>query len=161
MEAGGAILTALKGIPLAYNKDMQEDKEAVFDAIDTAKICLELFSSMLGTMTVRTDRLRQAASGGFINATDCADYLVKKGLPFRDAYRVSGRLVAYCIEHKTDFESLPLDVYREFSPLFDEGIYDAVNLDNCVNRRTVYGGPSHDSVMRQIALVREAVSRIE
>ncbi len=156
-----AILTALKGIPLAYNKDMQEDKEAAFDAIDTAKLCIELFTAMIGSMTVRTARLREAASGGFINATDCADYLVKKGLPFRDAYRVSGHLVAYCIEHKTDFESLPLDVYREFSPLFDEGIYDAVNLDNCANRRTVYGGPSHDSVMRQIALVREAVSRIE
>jgi argininosuccinate lyase len=136
---------------------MQEDKEAVFDAIDTAKLCIELFTAMIGSMTVKTARLREAASGGFINATDCADYLVKKGLPFRDAYRVSGRLVAYCIENKTDFESLPLDVYRNFSPLFDEGIYDAVNLDNCVNRRTVYGGPSHDSVMRQIALVRSKI----
>ncbi|MBO6053877.1 MAG: argininosuccinate lyase [Clostridia bacterium] len=156
-----AILTALKGIPLAYNKDMQEDKEAVFDAIDHTKLCVELFTAMIASMTVKTDRLREAASGGFINATDCADYLVKKGLPFRDAYRVSGRLVAYCIAHKTDFESLPLDVYREFSPLFDEGIYDAVNLDNCVNRRTVYGGPSHESVRRQIALVRDAAARIE
>ena len=116
---------------------------------------------MIASMTVRTARLREAASGGFINATDCADYLVKKGLPFRDAYRVSGRLVAYCIDHKTDFESLPLDTYREFSDLFDEEIYDAVNLDNCVNRRTVYGGPSKDSVLRQIALVRDAASKIE
>ncbi len=153
-----AILTVLKGIPLAYNKDMQEDKEAAFDAVDTAKICIELFAAMIGTMTVRRERLRQAASGGFINATDCADYLVKKGLPFRDAYRVSGRLVAYCIEHKTDFESLPLETYREFSPLFDSDVYDAVDLDNCVNRRTVRGGPSAGSVKNQIALVRAYLS---
>ena len=153
-----AILTVLKGIPLAYNKDMQEDKEAAFDAIDTAKLCIELFAAMIGTMTVRRERLRQAASGGFINATDCADYLVKKGLPFRDAYRVSGRLVAYCIEHGATLETLPLDTYREFSPLFDEDVYDAVDLDNCVNRRTVYGGPSAESVKRQIGLVRRAVS---
>ena len=153
-----AILTVLKGIPLAYNKDMQEDKEAAFDAIDTAKLCIELFAAMIGTMTVRRERLRQAASGGFINATDCADYLVKKGLPFRDAYRVSGRLVAYCIEHGATLETLPLDTYREFSPLFDEDVYDAVDLDNCVNRRTVYGGPSAESVRRQIGLVRRAVS---
>jgi len=153
-----AILTVLKGIPLAYNKDMQEDKEAAFDAIDTAKLCIELFAAMIGTMTVRRERLRQAASGGFINATDCADYLVKKGLPFRDAYRVSGRLVAYCIEHGATLETLPLDTYREFSPLFGEDVYDAVDLDNCVNRRTVYGGPSAESVKRQIGLVRRAVS---
>ncbi len=153
-----AILTVLKGIPLAYNKDMQEDKEAAFDAIDTAKLCIELFAAMIGTMTVRRERLRQAASGGFINATDCADYLVKKGLPFRDAYRVSGRLVTYCIEHGATLETLPLDTYREFSPLFGEDVYDAVDLDNCVNRRTVYGGPSAESVKRQIGLVRRAVS---
>ncbi len=146
-------LTMMKGIPLAYNKDMQEDKEAVFDAIDTAKLCIELFTSMISTMTVRKPKLRQAASGGFINATDCADYLVKKGLPFRDAYKVSGRLVAYCIEHNTDFESLPLETYREFSPLFDEGVYEAVNLDNCVNTRLVYGGPSVKSVMHQIEII--------
>ncbi len=146
-------LTMMKGIPLAYNKDMQEDKEAVFDAIDTAKLCIELFTSMISTMTVRKAKLRQAASGGFINATDCADYLVKKGLPFRDAYKVSGRLVAYCIEHNTDFEKLPLETYQEFSPLFDEGVYDAVNLDNCVNTRLVYGGPSVQSVLHQIGII--------
>ena len=153
-----AILTVLKGIPLAYNKDMQEDKEAAFDAIDTAKLCIELFASMIGTMTVKRERLRQAASGGFINATDCADYLVKKGLPFRDAYRVSGRLVAYCIGHGETLESLPLETYLQFSPLFGEDVYDAVDLDNCVNRRTVYGGPSLESVRRQIALVRKAAA---
>ncbi|MGN1346573.1 MAG: argininosuccinate lyase, partial [Eubacteriales bacterium] len=143
-----------KGIPLAYNKDMQEDKEAVFDAIDNAKLCVELFTAMLATMTVKKERLRQAASGGFINATDCADYLVKKGLPFRDAYRVSGRLVAYCIEHASDLESLPLETYRTFSPLFDEDIYEAVNLENCVNGRKVYGGPSKESVLHQIELLK-------
>jgi len=143
----------MKGIPLAYNKDMQEDKEAIFDAVDNAKLCLELFASMLDTLTVKRDNLRRAASGGFINATDCADYLAQKGLPFRDAYRVSGRLVAYCIENKTDLESLSLDTYKEFSPMFENDVYEAVNLDNCVNRRTVYGGPSKESVERQIKIV--------
>lgn len=151
-------LTMMKGIPLAYNKDMQEDKEAVFDAIDNAKICIELFTAMISSMTVKKDKLRKAASGGFINATDCADYLVKRGLPFRDAYRVSGRLVAYCIEHETDFESLPLETYKSFSELFDDGIYEAVNLENCVNGRKVYGGPSAESVMRQIAFVKNKIT---
>ncbi len=152
-------LTMLKGLPLAYNKDMQEDKEAAFDAIDNAKLCIELFTSMIATMTVKKEKLRQAASGGFINATDCADYLVKKGLPFRDAYRVSGRLVAYCIENKTDLESLTLDTYKTFSPLFDEGVYEAVNLENCVNERKVYGGPSKESVLRQICLVKKYIEK--
>ena len=153
-----AILCVLKGIPLAYIKDMQEDKEAVFDALDNTKLCVELFTAMIATMKVRTARLREAASGGFINATDCADYLVKKGMPFRDAYRVSGRLVAYCIENHTDFESLPLEVYRTYSELFEKDVYDAVNLDACVNRRTVYGGPSHESVLRQIENVRKTLA---
>ncbi|MBR5252652.1 MAG: argininosuccinate lyase [Clostridia bacterium] len=152
------VLTMMKGIPLAYNKDMQEDKEAIFDAIDNAKLCLELFASMLDTLTVKRENLRRAASGGFINATDCADYLAQKGLPFRDAYRVSGRLVAYCIENKTDLESLPLDTYKEFSPMFENDVYDAVNLDNCVNRRTVYGGPSKESVERQIGIVNAYIA---
>ena len=151
------VLTMMKGIPLAYNKDMQEDKEAIFDAVDNAKLCLELFASMLDTLTVKRESLRRAASGGFINATDCADYLAQKGLPFRDAYRVSGRLVAYCIENKTDLESLPLETYKEFSPMFENDVYDAVNLDNCVNRRTVYGGPSKESVERQICIVNKYI----
>ncbi len=153
------VLTMMKGIPLAYNKDMQEDKEAAFDAIDNAKLCIELFTSMIATMTVKTEKLRRAASGGFINATDCADYLVKKGLPFRDAYRVSGKLVVYCIEHQTDLESLSLETYAEFSPLFDEGIYGAVNLENCVNERKVYGGPSKESVLRQIGIVKNYIGK--
>ena len=147
------LLTMMKGLPLAYNKDMQEDKEAIFDAIDNAKLCIELFTAMLATCTVRTEKLRKAASGGFINATDCADYLTKKGMPFRDAYKVSGKLVAYCIAHACDFESLPLSVYKEFSPLFDEDVYKAVNLENCVNERRVYGGPSVESTLRQISLI--------
>ncbi len=147
------LLTMMKGLPLAYNKDMQEDKEAIFDAIDNAKLCIELFTAMLATCTVRTEKLRKAASGGFINATDCADYLTKRGMPFRDAYKVSGKLVAYCIAHECDFESLPLSVYKEFSPLFDEDVYKAVNLENCVNERRVYGGPSVESTLRQISLI--------
>ena len=149
------VLTMMKGLPLAYNKDMQEDKEAVFDSVDNAKICLELFTAMISTMNIKTEKLREAASYGFINATDCADYLVSKGLPFRDAYRVSGKLVANCIENKTDLESLPLDKYKEFSPLFENDVYEAVNLDNCVNRRTVYGGPAEASVKHQIALAKK------
>ena len=152
------VLTMMKGIPLAYNKDMQEDKEAVFDAIDNAKLCIELFTSMIATMTVKADKLRRAASGGFINATDCADYLVKKGLPFRDAYKVSGRLVAYCIEHGTTLEELSLDEYKALHPLFEDDVYTAVSLDTCVNTRTVYGGPSKKSTEHQIALVKEYVS---
>ena len=151
------LLTVMKGIPLAYNKDMQEDKEAVFDAVDNCKICLELFSSMLSTMTVNTEALRSTASKGFINATDCADYLTGKGIPFRDAYKISGRLVSYCIDNDTTLEDLSLDEYRKFSPAFDSDVYDAVNLDNCVNRRTVYGGPSRDSVNNQIEYVKSFI----
>ena len=151
------LLTMMKGLPLAYNKDMQEDKEAIFDAVDNAKIGIELFTSMLETAAVRADRLRKAASGGFINATDCADYLVKKGMPFRDAYKISGRLVAYCIEAGTDFESLPLETYKTYSPLFAEDVYEAVNLENCVDGRLAYGGPSETSVRHQIALVKNAI----
>ena len=148
-----SLLTVMKGIPLAYNKDMQEDKEPFFDARDTLQKSLPVFTAMLRTCTVRTEKLRKAASGGFINATDCADYLTKRGMPFRDAYKVSGKLVAYCIAHECDFESLPLSVYKEFSPLFDEDVYKAVNLENCVNERRVYGGPSVESTLRQISLI--------
>ena len=154
-----ALLTTLKGLPLAYNKDMQEDKEAVFDAIDQAKLCLKLFAPMLETATVRNEVMKNAASRGFINATDCADYLVKKGLPFRSAYQIVGKLVAYCIETENTLEGLSLDEYKQLSPLFDEDIYPAISLETCVAERKAYGGPSEDSVRHQIALMRAFIEK--
>ena len=150
-----AMLTALKGLPLAYNKDMQEDKEAVFDAVDTVKMCLRVMAPMLATMTVRADKMLHAAQTGFLNATDLADYLVTKGLPFRSAYKVSGQLVAYCIAHDTVLEKLPLETFRTFSDLFDDGVYAAIDLKNCVTRRVSYGGTSVPSVEAQIAWVTQ------
>ena len=147
------LLTMMKSLPLAYNKDMQEDKEAIFDAIDNTLISIEVFTSMFATMTVRADRLRKAAAKGFINATDCADYLVKKGMPFRDAYKVSGTLVRYCVDNDKTLEDLTLDEYRAVCDLFDDGVYEAINLENCVNGRKVHGGPAKESVLYQIGLV--------
>ena len=144
------LLTMLKGLPLAYNKDMQEDKEAVFDAVDTVKMCLDVFEGMVSTMTVLTDRMREAAGKGFINATDLADYLVKKGLPFRDAYKISGGIVRECMAKGTVLEEFPLDAYRSFSPLFDEDVYEAIDLAACVERRISKGGPSEASVWQQL-----------
>ncbi len=155
------LLTMMKNLPLAYNKDMQEDKEAIFDAVDNAKICLELFTKMLATATVRPEKMLEAAKKGFMNATDCADYLVRKGMAFRDAYKITGRLVAYCIEKNYIFETLPLEVYQSFSPLFAEDVYDAVDLIHCVNERKVYGGPSEESVCRQIAGIRSFLQERE
>lgn len=149
------ILTVMKGIPLAYNKDMQEDKDCIFDAVDTVKACLTAFIPMLETMTVKTDNMRKAAAGGFINATDCADYLVSKGIPFRDAYKITGSLVALCIEKNTTLEELPIDEYKKLSDKFDEGVYDAVNLDRCVNCRTSEGGPAPENVHRESARIKE------
>lgn len=151
------LLTALKGLPLAYNKDMQEDKEGVFDACDTVKMCLKVFTPMIDTMTALEENMKKAAGGGFINATDLADYLVKKGMPFRTAYKISGRLVALCMSKKTILEDLPLEEYRQFSELFDEGLYDAVNLENCVKRRISEGGTSVASVEKQLEFVREKI----
>ena len=147
------LLTMMKSLPLAYNKDMQEDKEAIFDAIDNTLISIEVFTSMFATMTVRADRLRKAAAKGFINATDCADYLVKKGMPFRDAYKVSGTLVRYCVDNDKTLEDLTLDEYKAVCDLFDYGVYEAINLENCVNGRKVHGGPAKESVLYQIGLV--------
>lgn len=138
---------------LALN--MQEDKEAVFDAVDTVKMCLRVMAPMLATMTVRADKMLHAAQTGFLNATDLADYLVTKGLPFRSAYKVSGQLVAYCIAHNTVLEKLPLETFRTFSDLFDDGVYDAIDLTNCVTRRVSYGGTSVPSVEAQIAWVAQ------
>ena len=149
------LLSMLKGLPLAYNKDMQEDKEAVFDSVDNVKLCLKTFIPMLETMRVNKDKMRAAAAGGFINATDCADYLVKKGMPFRDAYKISGRLVAECIDKGLTLETLPLESYRELSGLFSEDIYDAISLETCVKERSSCGGPSPESVIRQIEITRE------
>ena len=149
------LLVMMKGIPLAYNKDMQEDKEAVFDAVDTVKMCLRVMAPMLATMTVRADKMLHAAQTGFLNATDLADYLVTKGLPFRSAYKISGELVAYCIAHSTVLEKLPLETFQTFSDLFDDGVYAAIDLKNCVTRRVSYGGTSVPSVEAQIAWVAQ------
>ena len=150
-----ATLTMLKGLPLAYNKDMQEDKESIFDACDTVKMCLKVFAPMIETMTVCADNMKKAASEGFINATDLADYLVKKGLPFRSAYKISGSLVAYCIENKTILEDLPLEKYKEYSELFDSDVYEEIDLTTCVNKRISVGGTSVESVEMQIKFVKE------
>lgn len=152
------LLTIMKGIALAYNKDMQEDKEAIFDAFETVKMCLTAFTPMIDTMTVLTDNMRKAAAGGFINATDCADYLVKKGLPFRDAYKATGTLVARCIELKTDLEQLPLDEYKAVCDIFDDGVYEAISLEKCVNGRKAFGGPAKENVLASIKRVREKIN---
>ena len=148
------LLTVMKGLPLAYNKDMQEDKECVFDAIDTVELCVPVFAAMLDTLTVLPRNMRNAASGGFINATDCADYLVKKGMPFREAYMIVGRLVNMCIKSGETLDTLPLKDFRSISNLFDADVYQALELKTCVNGRTVYGGPAADSVKQQIANIK-------
>ncbi len=145
------ILSMLKGLPLAYNKDMQEDKEAVFDAVDNVKLCVKTFIPMLSTMKVLKDNMRNAAAKGFINATDCADYLVKKGMPFRDAYKITGTLVAHCIDKGVTLETLPMEDYKAMTDLFDEGVYDAISLETCVRERKSEGGPSPEAVKIQIA----------
>ena len=148
------LLVMMKGLPLAYNKDMQEDKEAVFDAIDTVKACLEVLTPMMATMTVLPDNMRAAARKGFLNATDCADYLTKKGLPFRDAYRAVGELVAICIETGHVLDDLPLDQYQAVCPLFEADVYQAIDLKTCVGERKSLGGPAPDEVRRQIQKIR-------
>lgn len=151
------LLTMLKGLPLAYNKDMQEDKEAVFDSVDTVKQCLAVFAPMLSTMTVNKQNMLDAAAKGFINATDLADYLTKKGIPFRTAYKISGTLVAYCIDNGTVLEKLTLDELKEFSDSFEEDVFDAINLENCTFRRNSEGGTAVESVEKQIAQVRAKI----
>ena len=152
-----AMLTTLKGLPLAYNKDMQEDKEAVFDAVETVKMCLKVFAPMLSTMTARPDNMKKAAQGGFINATDLADYLVKKGLPFRSAYKISGQIVAKCIAEGKVLETLTLPEYKEFSDLFEDDLYQEIDLLTCVEKRISEGGTSVASVEAQIAWVKEQI----
>ena len=153
-----ALFTTLKGLPLAYNKDMQEDKESVFDACDTVKMCLKVLLPMLSTMTVRTDNMLRAAQTGFINATDLADYLVGKGLPFRSAYKIVGQIVARCMAEGQVLETLPLAVYQNYSELFEEDLYEKIDLKTCVETRISEGGTSPASVRRQVKVVREELA---
>ena len=148
------LLTMLKGLPLAYNKDMQEDKEAIFDAVDTIKQCLKIFTPMLKTIKVNKENMKRAAAKGFINATDLADYLVKKGMAFRDAYKISGTIVAYCIEHDKVLEELSLDIYKNYSDLFDNDLYEYINLETCTFKRTSQGASGIESVEAQIKDLR-------
>ncbi|MBP0972421.1 MAG: argininosuccinate lyase [Oscillospiraceae bacterium] len=154
------LLSMLKGLPLAYNKDMQEDKEAIFDAVDNVKLCVKTFIPMLTTMRVRKENMRKAAAKGFINATDCADYLVKKGMPFRDAYKITGTLVAKCIEQELTLETLPLEAYKEMTDLFAEDVYDAISLERCVEGRSSYGGPSPKAVADQLDGIRYELEQL-
>ena len=155
------LLTMMKGLPLAYNKDMQEDKEAIFDAVDTLKMVLTVFTPMIATMLPIPENMYRAAGKGFINATDCADYLVTKGLPFRTAYKITGQLVAHCIKAGTVLEELPLDDYKSFSDLFDTDVYSFISLERCMNSRTSYGGTSVSSVEYQISRAREFLEMLQ
>ena len=155
------LLTMMKGLSLAYNKDMQEDKEAIFDAIDTTKLCLTTFIPMIDTMKVIPENMRAAAAKGFINATDCADYLVKKGLPFRDAYKITGTLVHICIEKGLTLETLPLEEYKALCDTFDEDVFEAISLDTCVMQRKAAGGPAPESVKAQLEYSRKALEALK
>ena len=156
-----SFLTTMKGIPLAYNKDMQEDKEWVFDAIDTTKGCLALFTGMLKTMQFNKERMAESARHGFTNATDAADYLVNHGVPFRDAHGIVGRLVLLCIEKKIALDDLPLDEYKEICPVFEEDIYEAISLKTCVNKRLTIGAPGHDAMAQVIKICQDYLSAYE
>ena len=151
------ILTMMKGLPLAYNKDMQEDKEFIFDTSDTVKICITTLIPMINTMKVLNENMRKAALKGFINATDCADYLVRKGIPFRDAYKATGTLVAYAIDNDKTLDELSLDEYRKISDKFDEGIYKAIDLKTCVMKRNVIGGPAPNQVEKRINEIKKSL----
>ncbi len=154
------LLTTMKGIPLAYNKDMQEDKESVFDAFDTVKICLQVLIPMLETMQVLDENMKNAAMKGFINATDMADYLTRKGMPFRDAYKITGQLVAKALEKKQGLNELSLDELKEYSDLFEDDVYDAIDLLTCLNARLTKGGPSPAEVSRQIKVMEEFIDSL-
>ena len=154
-----ALLTMMKGLPLAYNKDMQEDKEPIFDSIENTTICIEILDKMLETLTVNTHNMAKKAEEGYINATDVADYLTKKGLPFREAYKITGSIVKYAIDKKKTLNELSLDEYTTFSDIFSNDIYDAINIHNCVESRNVYGGPSKEAVSLQIKETLEEISK--
>ena len=149
------MLTVMKALPLAYNKDMQEDKECVFDAIDTVKMCLSVFAPMFDTLTVNRDKMLKAAQGGFINATDAADYLVRKGLAFRDAYTAVGKLVNYCVTNNKTLETLTIEEFKTISDAFEGDVYESLALKKCVDDRDVEGGPSEKSVKKQIMRLEE------
>ena len=153
------LLTTLKGLPLAYNKDMQEDKEAIFDALDTVSLCLAVFTPMIRSAVFHPEQMAKAASAGFINATDCADYLVKKGMAFRDAYKISGELVRLCITKGLTLETLPLEEYARFSELFAEDVYEAISLKRCVSLRCSQGGPAPAAVKEQIGKLRAILAQ--
>ncbi|HOQ08039.1 MAG TPA: argininosuccinate lyase [Clostridiales bacterium] len=144
------LLTMMKSLPLAYNKDMQEDKEAIFDAVDTVKSCLPVFTKMLSTMKIKRENMYRAACGGFTNATDLADYLVKKGIPFRSAHEIIGRMVLYCISHDKSLNEMTMEEFREFSPEIEDDVYEAISLESCVSGRRLPGGPAPESVMAAI-----------
>lgn len=154
-----ALLTMLKGLPLAYNKDMQEDKESIFDAFDTVKACLDVFAGMVNGITANTDNMLKAAKGGFINATDLADYLTKKGMPFREAYKLSGRIVSNCIKSGKTLDELSIDEYKEFSNAFESDLYEAIDLNTCVNSRNSFGGTCVASVEKQIEYVENKIKK--
>ena len=150
----------MKGLPLAYNKDMQEDKEPAFDAIDTANGCLRLFEGMVRTMRFHKDVMAKSAMNGFTNATDAADYLVVKGVPFRDAHGIIGRLVLYCIEKEKSIEECSLDELKNISPVFEEDIYEAVSLKTCVEKRLTIGAPGQESMKKVIAANRAYIEEM-
>ncbi len=154
-----ATLTMLKGLPLAYNKDMQEDKEAIFDSVETVKACLGVFAPMIATMRVLTDNMYAAASKGFINATDLADYLTKKGMPFRSAYKIVGQIVAYCIENGCVLDNMPLESYKQFSDMFETDLYDEISLETCVAKRISAGGTGPDSVEKQLQYITDFLNK--
>mgnify|MGYP001863796752 FL=1 len=153
-----SLLTTMKGLPLAYNKDMQEDKELTFDAIDTVKGCLSLFTGMLSSMTFRKDVMEASAKRGFTNATDAADYLVNKGVPFRDAHGIVGQLVLLCIEKGIALDDLPLEEYKEISPVFEEDVYEAISMKTCVDRRQTLGAPGPEAMKKVIAIYKERLA---
>mgnify|MGYP000856332636 CR=1 FL=1 len=154
-----SLLTTMKSLPLAYNKDMQEDKEFVFDAIDTTKGCIVLFHGMLDTMTFRKDRMRASAEGGFTNATDAADYLVNHGVPFRDAHGIVGQLVLFCEEKGIALDDMTLEEYKAISPVFEDDIYEAISLETCVNKRMTIGAPGPEAMEKVIKIYKEYLSK--
>ncbi len=155
-----SLLVTMKGIPLAYNKDMQEDKEPVFDAIDTVKLCVDVFAQMISTMKVNKEKMLQGAKGGFTNATDAADYLVKKGLPFREAHAVVGKMVAFALDNGKALDELTMDEFLSMSDIFDKDIYDAISMDTCVNERKIIGGPAREATKKAIEINEEYLKNL-